>query len=81
MDFESFAKKEDLELLKWVHPSHGYPYCDSDTNRALRAFSAGKETLDEVIPKIKGLISDQIVIGNMVNFETIRKAIEQLKNT
>jgi len=37
--------------------------------------------LDEVMPKIRALMSGQIVIAGLVNFETIQKAINDLKDT
>jgi len=37
--------------------------------------------LDEVIPKIRALMGGQIVVAGLVNFETIQKAIKDLKDT
>ena len=37
--------------------------------------------LDEVMPKIRALIGGQIVVAGLVNFETIQKAINDLKDT
>jgi hypothetical protein len=35
--------------------------------------------LDKVIPKILDLLKGEIIVGNVVNLETIKEAIKQLK--
>ena len=38
------------------------------------------KALDEVMPEIMRVCSKTIIVGNVVNFETIRKAIDNLKH-
>ena len=38
------------------------------------------KTLDSVMPEIMRLCNDQIIVGNVVNFETVQMAIDNLKH-
>jgi len=37
------------------------------------------EVLDKVVPAIKKLLSDKVVIAGLINFDVINKAIRNLK--